>query len=271
MMKEKILRAPIISLVVLSNIIFFLLFILVGLTRMLGLPDIVCHLALCLASWSSTFALVILFKRIYPGQNFRAYVKSKFQDKIKISVISVIVSIQVLICISIAWLAQLQSDNLDISFKISSVGMFFYFFIKELIAGPLGEELGWRGYALGELQKKHSSLIAALIVGFWWGLWHFPIWFTMGLTGLALAKYIMSFMTCIIALTVIMTVFYNLNQNLIIPIVIHQLFNFFIQIINADVTKLVSYAASLYLGVAIVLVMVNPKQVLYRRKKKVET
>jgi membrane protease YdiL (CAAX protease family) len=36
------------------------------------------------------------------------------------------------------------------------------------------EELGWRGYALPELQKKHNALISSLIVGIFWSLWHWP-------------------------------------------------------------------------------------------------
>ena len=51
---------------------------------------------------------------------------------------------------------------------ISSLGMFIYLFLKNLFAGPLGEELGWRGFALNELQKKHSPIKSSIIIGFWW-------------------------------------------------------------------------------------------------------
>ena len=36
--------------------------------------------------------------------------------------------------------------------------------------GPLSEELGWRGYALGRLLTRWNALSSSLIVGFFWGL-----------------------------------------------------------------------------------------------------
>ncbi|MEM3829869.1 MAG: CPBP family intramembrane glutamic endopeptidase [Conexivisphaerales archaeon] len=36
------------------------------------------------------------------------------------------------------------------------------------------EEIGWRGYVLPALQKKHNALISSLIVGVFWALWHWP-------------------------------------------------------------------------------------------------
>jgi membrane protease YdiL (CAAX protease family) len=46
--------------------------------------------------------------------------------------------------------------------------------------GPISEEPGWRGYALDQLQVRHSPLVASLIVGVVWWAWHLPLIFVPG-------------------------------------------------------------------------------------------
>jgi membrane protease YdiL (CAAX protease family) len=50
-----------------------------------------------------------------------------------------------------------------------------------LLLGPLGEELGWRGYLLPRVLERASPAAASLIVGFIWMVWHIPAFFVSGL------------------------------------------------------------------------------------------
>ena len=43
-----------------------------------------------------------------------------------------------------------------------------------LLGNGLGEEAGWRGFAVPELRRRHSLLVTALVVGVLWAAWHAP-------------------------------------------------------------------------------------------------
>jgi membrane protease YdiL (CAAX protease family) len=57
----------------------------------------------------------------------------------------------------------------------SWTGILIVFGVTLLFGGPLGEEIGWRGWLLPTLQARLSPLLASLIVGVVWGLWHLPL------------------------------------------------------------------------------------------------
>ena len=92
-----------------------------------------------------------------------------------------------------------------------------------LIAG-LGEELGWRGFALPRLQAHHKALPASLFLGVMWGLWHLPLLIADGvvpLTSLGLVNFLL-FDLSITALAVLFTwVYNNTNGSLFLMVLFH--------------------------------------------------
>ena len=51
-----------------------------------------------------------------------------------------------------------------------------YFIYALLLGGPLGEEPGWRGFALPGLQAKYGPVVASLCLGLLVAGWHLPLW-----------------------------------------------------------------------------------------------
>jgi membrane protease YdiL (CAAX protease family) len=55
-------------------------------------------------------------------------------------------------------------------------------------SGPLGEELGWRGYALPRLLERWLPMTAGLVLGLVWTLWHVPAFLFSGIVNSSLAN-----------------------------------------------------------------------------------
>lgn len=71
-----------------------------------------------------------------------------------------------------------------------------------LIGGPLGEEIGWRGFLLSKFQLLFSPLSSSILVGIAWAFWHFPM-FLFHIDGYTLPFYIYLFQT--ICLSILFT------------------------------------------------------------------
>jgi membrane protease YdiL (CAAX protease family) len=54
------------------------------------------------------------------------------------------------------------------------------FALITVFGGPLGEEFGWRGYALPALTDVLGWRWAAVLIGVVWGLWHLPLFWMPG-------------------------------------------------------------------------------------------
>jgi uncharacterized protein len=74
-----------------------------------------------------------------------------------------------------------------------------------LILGLLvvGEEIGWRGFALPRLQTRFNSLTASLILGVLWAAWHLPNSFIPGMGHYLTAFPV--FLVWVVSMTVLFT------------------------------------------------------------------
>ncbi len=67
-----------------------------------------------------------------------------------------------------------NNPSLDILTIAATFVLFFF------LGGSFGEEFGWRGFALPALLKEQKPLVASLIIGILWAMWHLPLFWMVG-------------------------------------------------------------------------------------------
>ncbi len=92
------------------------------------------------------------------------------------------------------------------------------FLLIFLLGGPLGEEFGWRGYALPALQACWGWRIASLLLGVVWAVWHLPLFYSAGMvqSHLPMGLYALS----AIASSVLFAWLFNCGQGSIVPVLV---------------------------------------------------
>lgn len=105
----------------------------------------------------------------------------------------------------------IESDNLILLINLFTLGL-----IASLI-----ETYGWRGYLQEALQGTHSMVIASIIVGIIWGLWHAPLLLIEGgqLEEIPFGMY----MVLIIGISIIFGWWYNSTDGSVVQVLLMHL------------------------------------------------
>ena len=107
-----------------------------------------------------------------------------------------------------------------------------YLYVAVIGGGFIGpglfEEIGWRGFALPQLQCRRSALVSSLIIGLVWAFWHFPNFSAFTPPSLA------AFVPKIIAMSLIFTwVFNSTGGSLFAVVLLHGSINASMSLFNS--------------------------------------
>lgn len=95
-----------------------------------------------------------------------------------------------------------------------------------VVVNGFGEETGWRGFLLPELQRRWSPLAAGALVGVCWALWHAPAFLVSETYRLMPAAMLPVFFVGIVAGSVFLTWLYNRGrQSIALVAVCHGTFS----------------------------------------------
>ena len=92
------------------------------------------------------------------------------------------------------------------------------FILVFLVGGPLGEEFGWRGYALPAMQVRWGWRTASVMLGGVWAAWHLPLFYCSGTvqSHLPFGLFAMS----IVASSVVFAWLYNQTCGSVLPVLV---------------------------------------------------
>ena len=122
-----------------------------------------------------------------------------------------------------------------------------------MYTGPLCEELGWRGYALPRLLGQFNPLVASLILGLFWGVWHLPSFFISTVVQSSLS--LPAFLFFGLFTSILMTwIFQHTGGSVLAAVLFHYAVNFSLSIIGAP---LVAFGLVLMVFAVIVIVLDN--------------
>ncbi|MBN1485051.1 MAG: CPBP family intramembrane metalloprotease [Chloroflexia bacterium] len=101
-----------------------------------------------------------------------------------------------------------------------------------LIFGPVPEEPGWRGYALDGLQARRGALLASLLLGLAWSLWHLPLFFIKGTwqaeaVGLGTQRFWFYMLAIVIEAVLYTWIYNNTHRSTLSAILFHYVGNAF--------------------------------------------
>lgn len=179
------------------------------------------------SSWTPTFMVMIMFKKLLPGISAKEWLKNAFAPRVNIKLLLTATAVLASAMAATVTLVALRNDlpiAKVMNFSLPAIASALFF---TLIQGATGEEAGWRGYLQPIMEKKAGGVLkGSLFVGLVWSFWHTPLWFATGLLGWQLALYIATFIIGNLSLAVIIGVCYNRSNNLVVPMWIHFVSNF---------------------------------------------
>jgi hypothetical protein len=256
------MRHPLRTWFVATYLLFWFFLAAIGVSMSIGLPAWQLETMKIVSAWAPTFTVLLLFRFLFPGRRLGEVLRERLAVRISIPLVLYAVTLQAALALLALGATQLATGKGLSTLGFKAPSDLLPALPGILLSGAFGEELGWRGYALGALRERHSGLFSGVIVGLLWGFWHLPLWFATGLGGAELAVYIAAFLVAIVSVSIVITVWYGLCPNLLVAGVLHLGFNFWLNFVAVDVNAYLKGLALTYALAASVLAVVNPKRTL---------
>jgi len=133
--------------------------------------------------------------------------------------------------ISILIYMLLIDQKIEIKGIESWIEFILYFIIILFLGGPLGEEVGWRGFLQPKLHEKFNPFLASIFIFVIWMIWHIPLFWLEGAE--QQGSSIISFAILVLCMSFLFTWLYlNTKGSLMLALLFHTSINFVSAYVN---------------------------------------
>lgn len=183
-----------------------------------SLPGPVGFVLVVLGSLVPSSVAIFLIARLHGGRGVRKLFARLLKGRVGLRWYVAVLLLSLLVPLGLGLSVLSGGSAPDVDVTVASALSLFLFSIFP--GSAMGEELGWRGFALPHLQRKHSALGASLVVGAIWGCWHLPL-YLVG-TDSRPPSIFPAFVLAVIATSVICTWLYNSTGGSLLIVVLYH-------------------------------------------------
>jgi uncharacterized protein len=110
------------------------------------------------------------------GRSLAAWIRPVWRWRVPVRWWIYALGLPALLYAVVTLILQVIGSPVDWSLAVERLPAYLSTFVFVLFLGGALEEPGWRGFGLPVLQERYSPLLATLILGFVWGVWHVPVY-----------------------------------------------------------------------------------------------
>jgi membrane protease YdiL (CAAX protease family) len=142
------------------------------------------------------------------GESLTEWLHGIFRWRVPLRYFAYALGLPVLIMAAMNLVLAALGQQPDISMLPSRIPAYLQGFLLTALIFGGQEEPGWRGFALPRLEQRYSAIVATLILGLGWGVWHVPLY---GPAGFVVPLVLAFFYTWL----------YNKTQSILLCILLH--------------------------------------------------
>jgi membrane protease YdiL (CAAX protease family) len=147
----------------------------------------------------------------YSGDSLAEWLRKIIRWRVPVRFYAYALGLPVLIMTAMNAMLAALGQQLDVSLIPGRIAAYVQTLLITAVIFGGQEEPGWRGFALPVLEQRHAPLVATLILGLGWGVWHIPLYGPLGFVVPLVLAFFYSWL-------------YNRTQSVLLCILLHASF-----------------------------------------------